>query len=70
MGRAFQYRIGGLPANEEAFIANFGSFLHDKWKILRIKDAVATDWEGSHTTSDDALNALTQSVLMVPPAIR
>lgn len=57
-GRAIQYRVAGLPANEVALTANFGSFLHGKWKTLRVKDGVGTRWEGSYAGADDALISL------------
>lgn len=53
--RVYQYRVGGLPHNDEAFLANFGSHYQDAWKILRVKDGISGEWYGAHHSADDAL---------------
>jgi hypothetical protein len=54
-GRVYQYRVGGLPHNDEAFLANFGNQYQDSWKILRVKDGVSGERCGAHHSADDAL---------------
>ena len=41
-GRVIEYRVQGPSPADEAFIANFGSCYHDRWKILRVKKTAQT----------------------------
>ena len=54
-GRVYQYRVGGLPAGEEAWIAEFP---HEGWRILRSKSGVQGEWTGHYKSADDALETL------------
>lgn len=57
-GPIMEYGVGGLPAGEEAFIANFGSCYQDRWRILRAKGDVDTGWTGNYTNANAALTDL------------
>lgn len=57
-GLVYQYRVGGLPPNEKAFIANFGSCHHARWKTLRVRDGVSGGWRGDYASADDALTSM------------
>jgi hypothetical protein len=60
-GRVIEYRVQGPSPADEAFIANFGSCYHDRWKILRVKDGANADWNGRYATADEAFAALSRS---------
>ncbi len=54
-----QYRGGGLPPEERAFIANFGGFpCEESWRVFHTKKGIDAHWSGDHKTADDALAAL------------
>jgi hypothetical protein len=57
-GPIIQYRVGGLPEGERAYIANFGRGHKDSWRIFHSKKGVDADWSGDYKTADDALAAL------------
>jgi hypothetical protein len=58
-GPIIQYRVGGLPPEERAFIANFGAFpCEDSWRVFRTKRGIDPRWNGDYKTADDALAAL------------
>jgi hypothetical protein len=56
-GTIFLYRVGGLPTDEEASIAEFP---YRGWRILRWKDGHPGVWYGEYETADQALTALQQ----------
>ena len=58
-GEVFQYRVGGLPPGEEAFIAEYP---HKGWEILRSSDGIQGEWHGCYATADAALKALEQEM--------
>jgi hypothetical protein len=64
-GRVIEYRIQGPSPDEEAFIANFGSHLHERWMTLQVKDGVSGEWQGNHTTADEAFTAVRESAFRV-----
>jgi len=58
-GQIIQYRVGGLPPEERAFIANFGGFpCEESWRVFHTKKGIDAHWSGDHKTADDALAAL------------
>jgi hypothetical protein len=57
-GYVYQYRVGGLPLNEEAFLANFGNHYHESWKTLLVKDGVSGGWRGEHSSADETLASI------------
>jgi hypothetical protein len=58
-GPIIQYRVGGLPPEERAFIANFGgSSYEESWRVFHTKKGVDGRWNGDYKTADDALAAL------------
>jgi hypothetical protein len=57
-GRVYQYRVSGLPTNQEAFIANFGNHYQDRWKTLLVKDGISGEWCGAHPSADAALASI------------
>jgi hypothetical protein len=57
-GPIIQYRVGGLPPGERAFIANFGAGHEDSWRVFHTKKGLDADWKGDYKTADDALAAL------------
>jgi hypothetical protein len=59
-GRVIEYRIEGPSPDDEAFVANFGSWNHDNWKVLRVKDGAGGDWTGAYGSADEAFAALQQ----------
>jgi hypothetical protein len=61
-GRAFRFRVGCLPAGEEAHINNFGAPNRDDWQILRIRNGVQGDWTGHFESADSALAELQQEI--------
>ena len=54
------YAVLGLPPNESAQIHDFGG--DQGWRIRRVKDGVAGDWQGSYESAEDALAALQAQV--------
>jgi hypothetical protein len=57
-GPVIQLAVQGLPAGQEAFIANMGSNAKESWQILRIKNGAQGDWTGAYKKAVDALAAL------------
>jgi hypothetical protein len=57
-GPIIQYRVGGLPPEERAFIANFGGCYEDSWRVFHTKKGIDAHWNGDYKTADDALAAL------------
>ena len=57
-GPIIQYRVGGLPTGETAFITNFGRGHEDSWRIFHTKSGIDAHWQGDFKTADDALAAL------------
>jgi hypothetical protein len=57
-GPTIQYRVGGLPPEERAFIANFGRGHKDSWRVFHTKRGIDAHWKGDYKTADDALAAL------------
>jgi hypothetical protein len=57
-GPIIQYRVGGLPREERAFIANFGGGYKDSWRVFHTKRGIDAHWKGDFKTADDALAAL------------
>jgi hypothetical protein len=57
-GPVVQYRVGGLPSEERAFIANFGKGHEDSWRVFHTKRGIDGHWKGDYKTADDALAAL------------
>ena len=55
-GRVFEYRVEGQSPEDEAFIANFGSWQNASWKVLRVKDGAG--WTGDYPTAQDAFRDL------------
>jgi hypothetical protein len=55
-----EYRVDGLPPEQEAFIATFGG----KWKILRVRNGIQEeDWTGEYSTAAEACKALERRLL-------
>lgn len=57
-GRVIEYRVQATSPCDEAFVANFGSWQHDNWKILKVKDGRGADWMGGHGTAARAFASL------------
>jgi hypothetical protein len=57
-GPIIQYRVGGLPREERAFIANFRKGHDDSWRVFHTKRGIDAHWKGDYKTADDALAAL------------
>jgi hypothetical protein len=57
-GPIIQYRVGGLPPGERAFIANFKNAHEDSWRVFHTKRGIDAHWKGDYKTVDDALAAL------------
>jgi len=57
-GRVIEYRVEGPSADDEAFVANFGSWQHDNWKILRAKDGAGAEWTESYSSAEEAFAVL------------
>jgi len=57
-GRVIEYRVEGSSPDDEAFVANFGSWQHDNWKILRVKDGAGAEWIGNYSSADEAFVVL------------
>ena len=58
-GRAYMYRVDGLPFGENANIAEFNR----SWRILRWKEDWHGNWTGDYATPEDALAALIEELL-------
>ena len=58
-GTVFQYRVEGLPAGQEASIAEFPC---RGWRILRWIEGVQGVWYGEYITADEALDALARQI--------
>lgn len=56
--RTTSYDVHGLPQGQRAVIADMG----ERWQILRTKDDVAGDWQGSYASAEDALAALQSEI--------
>lgn len=52
--RPFQFEVLGLPAGQQAWIADF----NHGWRILRVIDGVQGDWTEGHMSKEDALDTL------------
>ena len=52
--QAIVFEVRGLPRGEEAWIAQ----LDLRWKVLRARAGIHTDWEGDYATEQHALTAL------------
>jgi len=57
-GPIIRYRVGGLPPEERAFIANFRDGHEDSWRVFHTKRGIDAHWKGDYKTADDALAAL------------
>jgi hypothetical protein len=57
-GPIYQFSVQGLPAGQEAHIANLGSHAKEAWQIMRIKDGVQGEWAGEYKKAADALASL------------
>src|SRR3989304_4918262 len=62
-GRAFKYKVGGMPPGEEATITESPN---QGWRILRTKNGVQGDWTGEYESADEALAALQKEFDNVP----
>jgi hypothetical protein len=58
-GTIFLYRVEGLPAGQEASIAEFP---YRGWRILRWKDGHPGVWYGEYESADQALSRLEQQL--------
>lgn len=57
MGQAVRYEVEGLPTGEQVSIADFGGDPL-RWRILKIKNAVAGEWTGNHESAEEALKTV------------
>jgi len=53
-GPVYVYRVGGMPAGEEARIAEF----NHSWRILRWNETSHGNWTGRYASAEAALAAL------------
>ena len=53
-GPVYVYRVGGMPAGEEAWIAKF----NHSWRILRWNETSHGNWTGRYASAEAALAAL------------
>ena len=53
-GPVYVYRVGGMPAGEEARIAEF----NHSWRILRWNETSHGNWTGRYANAEAALAAL------------
>ena len=58
MGRAILYRIGGLPAGQEAFIGR----LMSGWQITMVQNGFQTEWQGAYSSDEEAVAALSRQL--------
>ena len=58
-GRVLEYLVAGLPAGENAKIAEHGQL----WRILRWNDSWHGNWTGNYSSSEAALEALREELL-------
>ncbi|HEX6465092.1 MAG TPA: hypothetical protein VFZ98_11580 [Vicinamibacterales bacterium] len=56
--RVYDYRVLGLPPNQEARITNWDG----GWRILYLAPGVTEEWNGPHETPQDALNTLARTI--------
>ena len=61
-GTVFIYRVGGMPAGEEAMISNCGAPTRNDWRILRIKGGIQSKWTGHYESAEAALAVLQREV--------
>jgi len=54
--RVIEYRVQGQSPDDEAFIADFGSWQTRVWKILRVKNQ--DGWTGQYATANEAFALL------------
>lgn len=57
-GPVIGYRVGGLPAGEEAKTQNLGVPETPAWRVLRILNGKSSELEGSFESAEGALAAL------------
>jgi len=57
-GPVIGYRVGGMPAGEEAKIQNLGGPETPAWRVLRILNGASSELEGSFGSAEDALAVL------------
>jgi hypothetical protein len=62
-GPAIGYRVGGMPAGEEAKIQNLGGPETPAWRVLRISNGKSMELEGGFESAEDALAALQEDAL-------
>ena len=60
VGPVFVYRVGGMPQEEQAKIANYGAPHRNDWRILRTKAETQGEWTGHYESAEEALAALQQ----------
>ena len=53
-----QYRVCGMPPDEIASVANFGSPNRNDWRICRFKADTKSHWIGHYETAEVALAVL------------
>jgi hypothetical protein len=56
--RAFQYEVLGLPAHQQAWIADFDG----GWRILQAVNGQSGHWGDRHLTKEDALDTLARTL--------
>ena len=56
--RVIEYRVQGASPCNESFVANFGSWQKDNWKILRVKDGLCAEWTESFSSAAEAFDYL------------
>ena len=56
-GPVIGYRVGGMPAGEEAKIQNLGGPETPAWRVLRISNGQSSEVEGRFECAEDALAA-------------
>jgi hypothetical protein len=52
------YRVVGMPAGEEARIANYGAPNRNDWRIMRISGDKQSGWTGNYESAEAALAVL------------
>jgi hypothetical protein len=57
-GPIIGYRVGGMPAGEEAKIQNLGGPQIPAWRVLRISNGQSSELEGRFESAEDALATL------------
>jgi hypothetical protein len=56
--RAFQYEVLGLPAGQQAWIADFDG----GWRVLRVIEGEQGQWTEPYVSKEEALNTLAEAV--------